>query len=141
MTDAQTAQAETPTEPKLRQSPYDQIGGGPVVRAMVDRFYDLMDQDPDYAELRAMHAPDLTRMRDSLTGFLTAWLGGPRDWFIERPGACVMSAHSALSINAKVAGQWTAAMNRAMKDGGVADDLVTLIGDAFARMAQGMTRA
>ena len=78
--------------PPVRQTPYDLMGGRPVVSAMVERFYDLMDTDPAYAALRALHAPDLAPMRASLTGFLTAWLGGPRDWFDQHPGACVMSA-------------------------------------------------
>ena len=31
---------------------------------------------------------DLLPVRVSLTQFLSAWLGGPRDWFVARPGAC-----------------------------------------------------
>ena len=64
-------------------TPYDRIGGREVLRAIVNRFYDLMDEDPAYAGLRAMHAEDLAPMRQSLTGFLTGWSGGPRDWFAE----------------------------------------------------------
>ena len=39
-------------------SPYERIGGREVLQRIVDRFYDLMDSDPSYAALRAMHAPD-----------------------------------------------------------------------------------
>ena len=56
---------------------YETIGGASAVRAFVDRFYDLMEGEPAYAALRALHAPDLGPMRESLAGFLTAWLGGP----------------------------------------------------------------
>ena len=44
-----------------------------MLQAITQRFYDLMEQDPAYAELRAMHAPDLTEMRASLPLFLAGW--------------------------------------------------------------------
>jgi hemoglobin len=121
-------------------TPFETIGGAPAVRAFVDRFYDLMDTDPAYEALRALHAPDLAPMRDSLAGFLTAWLGGPRDWFTQRPGACIMSAHARIPINAETAGQWTGAMARALADTRVAPELAARINEAFERMSQGMSR-
>ena len=36
-------------------TPFEWIGGEPAVRALVDRFYDLMDLEPGYRELRASH--------------------------------------------------------------------------------------
>ena len=33
-------------------TPYDVMGGDAKVRALVDRFYDLMDLEPAYKELR-----------------------------------------------------------------------------------------
>ncbi|MEY4869183.1 MAG: hypothetical protein RIS11_377, partial [Pseudomonadota bacterium] len=46
------------------QRPFDRIGGREPIARMVDRFYDLMDSEPDFAELRAMHGPDLAPMRE-----------------------------------------------------------------------------
>lgn len=120
--------------------PFDLIGGADAVRAMVERFYDLMDGDPAYAGLRAMHGADLQPMRASLTGFLTAWLGGPRDWFTANPGICMMSLHRALDIGADEAGQWTDAMARAMAEAQVPAALADQLGEAFLRMAGGMRR-
>lgn len=100
-----------------RLLPFDRIGGREPVAQMVDRFYDLMHSNPAYAELRAMHGPDLTPMRESLTDFLVAWMGGPRDWFEKRPGACIMSMHRALpDMNMRVAVQWTLAMKQAAEE-------------------------
>jgi hemoglobin len=39
------------------------IGGRATVHTMVQCFYDLVDQDPSYAQLRALHKPDLGPMR------------------------------------------------------------------------------
>jgi hemoglobin len=88
-----------------------------------------------------MHEPDLGPMRDSLTGFLNAWLGGPRDWFEARPGACIMSAHARFSITAETARQWNDAMSRSLGDSGIDPDWRGQIEQAFGRMSQGMTRA
>ena len=108
------SEAETITRPRL---PFDRIGGREPIARMVDRFYDLMDSEADYAELRAMHADDLSPMRESLTDFLMAWMGGPRDWFEKRPGACIMSAHRKLpDMNMEVAQQWVLAMKQAAEE-------------------------
>jgi hemoglobin len=121
-------------------TPYEQLGGERVA-AIVERFYDLMDEDPAYAALRAMHAADLAPMRVSLAGFLTAWLGGPRDWFSERPGACVMSLHGAMPISTAVGEQWIEAMERAIAaDATIHPDLAAVLSRALGRMARAMAR-
>jgi hemoglobin len=100
----------------LKATPFDRLGGQDVIHAIANRFYDLMDSDPAYGELRAMHGPDLAPMRASLAGFLTGWAGGPRDWFAANPGRCMMSIHRPMSISKATAAQWTDAMRRAIKD-------------------------
>jgi Truncated hemoglobins len=135
MTQSTAAEASSPDPAPL---PYDEIGGTPAVRALVERFYDLMEQDPRFAQLRAIHAPDLTPMRDSLTGFLTAWLGGPRDWFTQHPGTCIMSAHRQIGFGAVETRQWTQAMAQALADTGVNEALADKMNAAFSRMGQAM---
>ena len=126
---------------QVQLTPFDMIGGSPVIRAIVDRFYDLMEHEPAYKELRAMHADDLTPMRESLAGFLTAWAGGPRDWFTTRPGACVMSFHGNLGVTRQTADQWMQAMQRAIAETPIDNpELAQSLSDALSRMAQGMAR-
>lgn len=123
-------------------TPYEALGGEAVIRAIVDRFYDLMDADPAYCALRAMHAPDLTPMRESLSGWLVAWTGGPRDWFIANPGKCVMSAHRDLGVSPATAAQWVAAMKRAIADSGPEDQaLGQMMAERLEMMAQSMVPA
>lgn len=119
-------------------SMYDRIGGAEGVRALVERFYDLMEHEPRYAALRAMHAPSLLPTRVSLSEFLAAWLGGPRNWFEARPGACIMSAHRGMGITRETAGQWVHAMSRAMAECRVAPGLGSEMQQAFLRMAGAM---
>lgn len=123
------------------QAPFYRLGGAPVFEAICNRFYDLMEQDPAYAELRAMHAPDLSPMRALLPRFLAGWAGGPRDWFEANPGRCMMSVHKPFTIDATTAGQWAEAMQRAIAD--VAPepaDMAKAMGDVLADIARGMGR-
>jgi hemoglobin len=113
------------------------MGGLAGVQRVVDRFYDVMDE-PDYRPLRNLHAPDLDPMRESLAGFLTGWLGGPRDWFERNPGKCMMSLHAPIPIDAITTDLWISAMDRAMFDSGVDPFLTKEIGVAFRRMATAM---
>ncbi len=124
-------------------TPFERIGGEPVLRAIVDRFYDLMDSDPAYAALRAMHAADLAPMRTSLTSFLGGFTGGPRDWFDS--GKCVMSLHRPMAISADLSAQWMDAMRRAVnetlveKRGGDADpEMAKAVLLVLEQMAGGM---
>ncbi|MES2496434.1 MAG: group II truncated hemoglobin [Pseudomonadota bacterium] len=119
-------------------APFELLGGRDGVAAIVDRFYDLMDTQPAFAELRAMHGADLTPMRHSLTGFLTAWVGGPRDWFLDHPNSCMMSAHARLGVTSRTADQWLMAMAAALRDTGVSEDLANRLEAAFAPMTNAM---
>ena len=123
-------------------SPYDRIGGLTVLRRITDRFYDLMETEAAFAALRAMHAPNLAPMRESLPLFLAGWSGGPRTWWEANPGKCMVSMHAPFGIDRETAGQWADAMRRAIADvapddRGIADSLA----DVLDRMARGMAKA
>lgn len=131
--------AAAPQEPRV--SAYERLGGQDAIMRIVERFYDLMESDPAYAELRAMHAPDLAPMRRSLAGFLAGWSGGPRDWFDENPGKCMVSMHSAFPIAADTAGQWADAMQRAIADAALEDsEVADLLSERLDMIARAMGR-
>ena len=95
-------------------TPFEWIGGEDRVRALVDRFYDLMDLEPDYAALRATHGSTLQDARDKLFWFLCGWLGGP-DHYIERFGhPRLRMRHMPFSIGILERDQWLACMDQAM---------------------------
>mgnify|MGYP000138553481 FL=1 len=121
------------------QTPYEALGGREVIARMVNRFYDLMESEAQYAPLRTMHAADLGPMRQSLTGWLCAWAGGPRDWFEENPGKCMMSAHRDLGVSRETAGQWADAMARAIAECGPENrELGRMMAERLDMMAQAM---
>lgn len=66
-------------------SVYTRIGGEQAIRALVGRFYDLMDQLPEAYTVRSIHPESLQGSADSLFKFLSGWFGGP-PLFIEERG-------------------------------------------------------
>lgn len=107
---------DTATEP----SPFDALGGEPVITALVDRFYDLMDIEPAYAELRAAHGSTLDNARQRLIWFLCGWLGGPQH-YTERFGhPRLRQRHMPFSIGIVERDQWLACMDQAMQETGLA---------------------
>ena len=95
-------------------TPFERLGGEPGVRALVDRFYDLMDLEPAYADLRALHPGALDGSRDKLYWFLCGWLGGPNH-YIERFGHPRLRArHLPYAIGIAERDQWMACMVQAM---------------------------
>jgi hemoglobin len=97
-------------------TPYQAIGGDAKVRALVDRFYDLMDLDDRYHELRAVHPATLDSARDKLYWFLSGWLGGP-SLYIDKFGHPRLRArHLPFRITSVERDQWMACMVQAMHD-------------------------
>lgn len=120
------------------QTPYALLGGDAAVRALVERFYDLMDLEPQYAELRALHAPDLAHAREKLYLFLSGWLGGP-SLYIERYGHPMLRRrHLPFPIGVRERDQWMACMEQAMVEQGVGDDLRARLREAFFQTADWM---
>lgn len=117
---------------------FELLGGEPAVRALVDRFYDLMDLEPDYAALRAVHGSTLDEARDKLFWFLCGWLGGPQH-YIERFGHPRLRArHLPFAIGIRERDQWLACMSQAMREREVDPALAQRLAQAFFGTAEWM---
>ena len=71
---------EKPADAPPFETPFAWIGGEERVKALVERFYDLMDLEPAYTALRAAHGSTLDDARQKLFWFLCGWLGGPQHY-------------------------------------------------------------
>lgn len=95
---------------------FDLIGGAVALRELVDRFYDLMDLEPAFAVLRALHPTTLDGSRDKLYWFLSGWSGGP-DLFVARLGHPRLRArHLPYAIGIEERDQWLRCMAWAMQE-------------------------
>ena len=104
------------SHPTPEKPPYDQIGGNAAVRAMVDRFYDLMDEVPEYYCVRKLHPAELTGSRQKLYMFLSGWMGGPQ-LYAEKFGHPMLRArHLPFAIGSAERDAWIACMTQAMEE-------------------------
>lgn len=114
---------------------YELIGGEDGVQRLVDRFYDLMDELPEAAEIRAMHAKSLRSSRRKLMMFLSGWLGGPQ-LYVEQYGHPRMRArHLPFAIDESARQQWMLCMRQALAEEVENEELRDFLERAFDRLA------
>ncbi len=119
-------------------TPFEWIGGEDKVKALVERFYDLMDLEPAYADLRAAHGSTLANARERLYWFLCGWLGGPQH-YTERFGhPRLRMRHMPFAIGIKERDQWLACMDQAMGEVGVDEPLRARLRESFFQTADWM---
>lgn len=121
-----------------KESLYTLLGGEARVFELVDRFYDLMDQIPEYAGIRRLHPPSLETSRNKLKWFLSGWLGGP-DLYVQRFGHPRLRArHLPFPIGMHERDQWLSCMNEAMDHLQVDEPLKAALQQAFFQTADWM---
>lgn len=95
---------------------FDEMGGAEKIKELVDQFYDLMELDMQFAELRRLHPNQLDSSREKLMMFLSGWTGGP-NLYIEKYGHPKLRArHLPFAINLEMRDQWLRCMGQAMID-------------------------
>lgn len=117
---------------------FDLMGREAGIRALVDRFYDLMDLESEHKEVRALHPPSMEGSRDKLYWFLCGWSGGP-DLYIARFGHPRLRArHLPYAIGSRERDQWLRCMALAMQDLAFAEPLQLRLMTSFYETADWM---
>ena len=125
-------------QPGPETTPYQLIGGDAEVRALVDRFYDLMDRVPEYYVIRKLHPESLVGSRDKLYMFLSGWMGGPQ-LYAEKFGAPMLRArHLPFPIGIAERDAWLACMQQAMLESGIETRLREFLTQSLAGTADWM---
>lgn len=120
------------------ETPYQMLGGDAGVRRLVDRFYALMDEVPEYHDIRKLHPADLSGSAEKLYLFLSGWLGGP-PLYVEKHGHPMLRArHLPFPIGIAERDAWLACMLQAMEDTGVEESLRMALLKAFFGTADWM---
>ena len=100
------------------------------------RFYDIMDSDPRFAEIRHMHPADLEISRDKLARFLCGWTGGPRRYREKYGPITIPGAHAHLGVTAKERDQWLDCMAAALATQPYPESLVSYLLEQLAVPAE-----
>lgn len=117
---------------------FEELGGAEKIRDLVEKFYDIMDSDPNATGIRAMHAGDLTEAREKLFMFLTGWSGGP-SLYIERYGHPMLrKRHLPFTIGESERDQWMFCMVCAMHEINMEEAMVVRLAQALWSVADFM---
>jgi hemoglobin len=95
---------------------YDLMGGETGMRALVDRFYDLMDSSTEAKDIRALHAASLKGSREKLFLFLTGWSGGPPLYVQKFGHPRLRQRHMPFPIGERERDQWLWCMKKAIDE-------------------------
>lgn len=102
---------------------FEEIGGLEKIQELVDRFYDLMEMEERFTDLRRLHPNNLDISREKLLMFLSGWMGGP-SLYMEKYGHPMLRAkHLPFPIGVNERDQWLHCMGQSMVDVGITNDL------------------
>ncbi len=116
------------------QTPY-QILGEDGIRHLTNTFYDIMDSLPEAAGLRAMHAKDLSVMKEKLADYLIGWMGGPPLYADKYGTVCMTTPHEPYHIGPAERDQWLLCMDKALEQTGASKELVEMLKIPLFRIA------
>lgn len=116
-------------------SVYDFIGGEPVIREIVRRFYDRIEADP---VLRPMFPDDLGPGREYQALFLIQYFGGPRTYLDVRGHPRLRARHMPFVIDQQARDHWLQHMLDAIDEVGVEEPARGIMRQYFERASEFM---
>lgn len=117
---------------------YDLIGGEVKLRALVDRFYEIMDVSPEAKDIRAYHAKSLVQSREKLFMFLSGWSGGPGLYMEKYGHPRLRMRHNPFAIGVRERDQWLWCMNKALDESDLLPQVKEHLKTRFAEVADFM---
>jgi hemoglobin len=118
---------------------YDRVGGQPFFDALVDRFYDGVEQD---AVLRPMYPPeDMAGARHRLAGFLAQYWGGPPAYSEARGHPRLRMRHNPFVIGEVERQHWLAHMLGAVEAAGLSAEVEGQMVEYFEMAARAMVNS
>lgn len=134
-----TEEVRVTTSARAEESLYERVGGEPVFRALVHRFYQGVAADP---ELRAMYPEeDLGPAEDRLTLFLIQYWGGPSTYSDRRGHPRLRMRHAPFHIDIAARDRWLRHMRAAVDELGLGEDDERELWEYLARAAHFMVNA
>lgn len=117
------------------QTIYEQIGGEPTFRRLVDSFYTRVESDP---LLRPMFPADMEPGKHHQLLFLMQYFGGPTTYSEQRGHPRLRMRHSPFPIGQRERDAWLAHMLAAIDEVGIAEPARSAMRDYFERAATAM---
>jgi hemoglobin len=125
----------------MGETPFALLGGADRVRALVEKFYDLMsEREPALARLHPCE-PDgrvARESRDRFALFLIGWLGGPQDYVAQHGHPRLRMRHARVAVDVAMRDAWLRCMTAAMTELAVTGDVRRFLDARFAEVADFM---
>lgn len=114
---------------------YEQVGGAPTFRRIVERFYARIEADP---QLRPMFPDDLEPGKEYQFLFLCQYFGGPHDYNRLRGHPRLRMRHTPFPIGPEARAAWLGHMLAALDEVGVPEPARTVMHQYFERASSAM---
>ncbi|MDF3607102.1 group II truncated hemoglobin [Paracoccus sp. DMF-8] len=121
-----------------KQSLFHQIGGEDGVRALVETFYDIIEQDADAAPLLRLHQQGhgVAHSRAEQFNYLCGFFGGPQYYVMKHRHARLREIHEHVPIGPEMRDLWLDCMRKAIDQRAIAPALATQLMNHFTRAAE-----
>jgi hemoglobin len=114
---------------------YELVGGEPVFKQLVDRFYAKIEADP---VLRPMFPEDMAEGKRWQFLFLSQFFGGPATYHEERGHPRLRMRHMPFVIDRKAREHWLWHMLEAVDEVGIEEPMRTMMRSYFERASEHM---
>jgi hemoglobin len=119
-------------------TPFELLGGEERVRALAERFYDVMERtEPALTRLHRLDEQGKVcrESRERFGLFLIGWLGGPQHYMERHGHPRLRMRHGAVPIDEPMRDAWLRTMTRAMDEVGVTGELRQFLEGRFGEVA------
>ena len=99
------------------------VGGLAGLQTLVETFYRIMENTPEFRPLFDMHPNNLEQTIDKLVSFLSGWMGGERLFTKKYGPISLPQAHAHLIITEKEKAMWLNCMAAALDELGYPEDV------------------
>jgi hemoglobin len=118
-------------------TPFEKMGGEAAVRALVERFYDAMDEREP--ALSAQHPQDDGKVsraaRDKFALFLIGWLGGPQEYMRLHGHPRLRMRHAHVAVTVAMRDAWLRCMRLALTHPSVEPGLQSFLDQKLSDVA------
>ncbi len=118
------------------ETPFEALEGEVRIRSIVDRFYDIIDDESP--TLRAMLPRDDSVSRDRLHAYLVEWTGGPALYTPERGHPMMRMRHDPFPIGASEVQEWLRCFGDSLDENEVSGDVRAFLDERVGALAAHM---
>jgi hemoglobin len=121
-----------------QKSAYERLGGDEGLRALVEAFYDIIEQEGYAAELHLLHRRGfgVAHSREEQFNYLSGFLGGPQRYLMKHGHARLKEIHEHVPIGPEMRDLWLRCMGEAIGRVGLDDELASLLMRHFKAAAE-----